>query len=347
MIERLSLREFSTLGTAAISFAPGLNVIIGENGSGKTHLMKAAYALSSTAALKRAGGAYELSLSLALTDLFKPADGKLLSLRTRGAERSAALTADFSSGRRVSALIDASTGALTLPDDNYPRNYTDDPTFIPSREVLSFLRGFAGLYSLYELPFDRTYRDLAMALDLPKVRDDKLREPAKRMITVIERVCGGRFDFRGGGHVVLAASDGDYSTASVSEAAAHLGTLARLLENGSIRPGESGPIFWEHPETNMDPKLQKVIAGIALELSRAGAQVIITTHSYILLKYIQLLSEPNDVRYHSLSRADDGSIKISSVDRFEMLGANALTSAFANLYDIESGRIVVDAEDER
>ena len=45
MIERLKLKNFTTFGDIDISFSSGVNVIIGENGTGKTHLLKAAYGL--------------------------------------------------------------------------------------------------------------------------------------------------------------------------------------------------------------------------------------------------------------------------------------------------------------
>lgn len=339
MIERFACRDFTVFDRLSITFSPGINVIIGDNGVGKTHLMKAAYALSSAGAIKReAGGPFEASFSVALVDLFKPREAKLEALCRREASGKSVLAADFSSGRRVSAIFDAEGGGLSLPDDNFPRSYTDDPCFIPSREIASFLRGFVGLYSLYELPFDRAYRDLAVALDLPAVRQDKLREPSSRIITAIERVCGGRFDFRGGGAVTFRSGEEEHSAATASEGLLRLGILARLLENGAIRPGESGPIFWEHPENSMNPKLLKVLAGILLELSRAGAQLILTTHSYVLMKYLDLLRDPqrqDEIRWHSMTRAEGGSVKLDSFDRYSQIGDNSITGTFFNLCDIE------------
>jgi recombinational DNA repair ATPase RecF len=46
MIKHLSLRNFTVFKTAELEFSPGLNIIIGENGTGKTHLLKMGYLLS-------------------------------------------------------------------------------------------------------------------------------------------------------------------------------------------------------------------------------------------------------------------------------------------------------------
>ena len=46
MIKHLKLRNFTVFKEADLKFSPGLNVIIGENGTGKTHLLKMCYLLS-------------------------------------------------------------------------------------------------------------------------------------------------------------------------------------------------------------------------------------------------------------------------------------------------------------
>lgn len=341
MIEKFACRDLTAFDRLSMNFAPGLNIIIGENGTGKTHIMKAAYALSSAGILKREPDyAFDSSLGALLRGLFMPQDGELSNLCRQNTDGKTVLAADFSGGRRVSCMISRESGELASHDDNFPKHYTDNPIYIPSRECVSFLRGFVGLSLRYELPFDRTYRDIAVALDLPNVRPEKLSEPSRRIIAVVERVCGGRFDFRGGGLVILRTDDGEQSAACASEGLLKFAALSRLLENGAIRPGESGPIFWDMPESNMNPKLLKVLAGILLELARNGQQVVISTHSYVLLKYISLLSDAErggEVRYHALAR-DGGTVRLDSVDRYEQLPGSAITDAYFNLFDIELER---------
>ncbi|MBK7873484.1 MAG: AAA family ATPase [Saprospiraceae bacterium] len=42
-IQRLQLENFTCFERADLAFSPGINVFIGENGTGKTHLLKAVY----------------------------------------------------------------------------------------------------------------------------------------------------------------------------------------------------------------------------------------------------------------------------------------------------------------
>ena len=50
MLRRLDLGNLTVFRTAEFRFCNGVNVIIGENGSGKSHLLKTAYALLATGA---------------------------------------------------------------------------------------------------------------------------------------------------------------------------------------------------------------------------------------------------------------------------------------------------------
>lgn len=46
MISSLQLKNFVAFTDLAIEFSPGINIIIGENGTGKTQLFKAILALT-------------------------------------------------------------------------------------------------------------------------------------------------------------------------------------------------------------------------------------------------------------------------------------------------------------
>lgn len=43
-ITRLALKNFTVFEDAKFEFCPGINVLIGENASGKTHVLKLLYA---------------------------------------------------------------------------------------------------------------------------------------------------------------------------------------------------------------------------------------------------------------------------------------------------------------
>ena len=44
MLTKITFERFTAFEKLEVSFSPGINVFIGENGTGKTHILKAAYA---------------------------------------------------------------------------------------------------------------------------------------------------------------------------------------------------------------------------------------------------------------------------------------------------------------
>ena len=50
MLESLDVKNFTVFPDARLCFAGGLNVIVGENGLGKTHLLKLPYAVMAVSA---------------------------------------------------------------------------------------------------------------------------------------------------------------------------------------------------------------------------------------------------------------------------------------------------------
>ena len=50
MLTRLVLKNFTVFSEVDFRFAPGLNVIVGENGAGKSHILKVAYSVAAVSA---------------------------------------------------------------------------------------------------------------------------------------------------------------------------------------------------------------------------------------------------------------------------------------------------------
>ena len=44
MFNKIVLEKFTAFQKLELGFSPGINILIGENGTGKTHILKALYA---------------------------------------------------------------------------------------------------------------------------------------------------------------------------------------------------------------------------------------------------------------------------------------------------------------
>lgn len=345
MIEQLTLKNFTAFDDIEIDFSPKLNVIIGENGTGKTHLLKAAYGLCAGAPLfKNKPGInkenFEAILTAKLLRLFMPLDDKLGKMHHQGADDQAYISANFAQGQNISATFFNNSKSIAIQSFDDYKTYQSEAVFIPTKEVLSFMKGFNSLYEKYDLSFDQTYQDICLLLDLPEIRPETLLEKSKWAMAEIEDVCGGRFMFYGGGKVTFKTDASEFSANSMAEGFRKAGILSRLLETGAIQPGVSGPLFWDEPESNLNPKLMQLLVEILIELSRNGQQVIVATHDYVLLKWFDLLvnTDTGDhIRFHALSK-ENGDVQVQSSDDYRQLNSNAIANTYSDLYDEEIKR---------
>jgi len=347
MISKLELENFTVFGEKVIiDFSPKINLIIGENGTGKTHLLKAAYAMCSAPSrlVSDAAESTDDDISKVLTDafaqVFQLMENRISKLRRTGGDGQAELKATFSDDQSFKGSFYTNSQNIKVVNQSNYASYRLEPVYIPTKEVLSMMEGFVSLYDKYQLSFDRTYRDLCSRLDLPKMRMENLSEKSKWAMEEIETIVGGKFVFHGGGRVTFRSANEEYSINVMAEGFRKAGVLSRLLETGVVQPGVNGTLFWDEPESNMNPKLMQKLVEILLELSRNGQQIVIATHDYILLKWFDLLQmkERNDViKYHSLFREND-TVKVKSVDQYRLVNQDPISEAYSHIYDAELKR---------
>ena len=178
MIKHLKLKNFTAFRSLSIDFSPGINIIIGVNSTGKTHLLKVAYGLcASGSQFKNNPDLTDEELGTVITSrllsLFMPMDDKLGKMHHRSASGQAYLQAEFKDGQKIDATFTKKSGSLIIRDKRDYQQYGADAVFIPTKEVLSFMEGFNSLYAKYNLSFDQTYQQICLLLDLPKIRPEK------------------------------------------------------------------------------------------------------------------------------------------------------------------------------
>ena len=368
MITDLQLKNFTAFTSLSIDFSPGINIFIGENGTGKTQLLKAIYALCAPDS-----GASEAGQPFArkLCRLYHPLDGAVGELRRAGARGEAMLKAAFSSGQEVAAQF---RGTATEAKISSGKGGDILPAlFIPTKEVLSLVRGLTAEepdVPTIERIFDDAYLDLARLLIKQGADDlDTKVQLDPRFASIVPQLANliggryelhnGRFCFQVGEYVEKLGKSSSAEKAAQSfqdstlqfvptkarllssnmtaEGFRKIGVLQRLLSNGCLNPGAAGPLLWDEPESNLNPKLMKDLVLALLELARNGQQVILATHDYVLLKWFDLLSDKgkgDQVVFHRLYR-DDASddIRLESQSDYSIVGRSAISNTFAELYD--------------
>jgi AAA15 family ATPase/GTPase len=121
-----------------------------------------------------------------------------------------------------------------------------------------------------------------------------------------------------------------------------IGVLHRLLCNGSISPGKTGALLWDEPESNLNPKLMKKLVQVLLELSRNGQQIILATHDYVLLKWLDLLTDEgkeDHIRFHAIYQdPTTQKMSVESADSYALISKTAISDTFAELFDEDMAR---------
>ena len=225
------------------------------------------------------------------------------------------------------------TGPQASDDWNFSPSFAN---YIPAKDMLANAPGFRSLYATREVHFEETYLDILDRAYLPALRNPAQYVSAETLER-LEAELGGKVTIHGE-EFFLSGEQGEIEFTLLAEGLRKLGLLWLLIRNGSLKPG--AVLFWDEPETNLNPKLYGVVVEVLLELQRLGVQVFLATHDYVILKELDLQAKDGDkVAFHSLYRSEEtGEIACHSTDRFLQIHPNAIAEAFDSIYDREIKR---------
>ena len=319
MLKQAKFKNFTTLPNETVLFASGLNVIVAENGCGKTHLLKAIYSLLSVNTgkdLSKTG--LQKNYADKLMGVFRPESLGRLVKRKQGRERCEIqlLMADSQQDCEINFASNAATGVQV---EIAPQvNLSQPPVYLPTRELVTLCPWFINLYDNYHLEFEETWRDTCSLLGAPSVRGPREKLVAKLMQPLEEAMDGKVLVEANTGRFYLQQSGQKLEMPLVAEGLRKLAMLARLISTGVLL--EQGYLFWDEPESNLNPKLIKILAKVILSLAEQGIQIFIASHSLFLLREIEVLARSDYAsvarRYFGLSQGEEGTV-LEQADELE------------------------------
>lgn len=314
-LKRLKVNNFGVLPSDTFEFASGINVFVGENGSGKSQVIKLLYSLLKTQysideAISK--DALEKAIAGKLIRVFRPEKLGRLVQRTHGRNRSD-VTLEVGTRKNKLSFGFANTSSSNVQLDATPAHFNSTaPVFLPTRELATLAPWFVSLYDHFNVEFEETWYDTVSLLGAPTMRGPRDARVAT-LITPLERALQGHVevDNNTGRFYVRMPGRGRLEIALVAEGLRKIAMLARLITSGTLF--EQGYLFWDEPEANLNPRLIKIIAKTIIHLAQFGIQVFIATHSLFLLRELELLadtSEFSDVpaRYFSLVLGPEGTV---------------------------------------
>ena len=332
MLTHIRLERFTAFEQLNLELNPGINVFIGANGTGKTHLLKVAYAACD---ITKTG----MDFAEKLTRVFLPS-GRVIGRLVKRQQGRAMGFAELKRGAsHLRALFhnDADrTSKVVVTGHNEWSEKTIESVFIPVKEMLSHGPGFRSLYTQREVHFEEIYADILDRAYRPPLRGP-VGSAQKRILRDLQNAVEGTVTIKNE-EFFLQNEHGDLEFTLLAEGLRKLGLLWLLVQNGTLLNGSV--LFWDEPETNLNPELFPVLIDVLLQLQRLGVQVLIATHDYAILKELELQMTAGDqVRFHALYRDEsDGELKCESAGFPFELQHSPIDEAFTSLYDREIER---------
>lgn len=278
----------------ALDFCEGVNVIIGENGVGKTTLLRVMYHLESYNQQRK------ISASAPSAEHYKkPVD---FFMKEEGENR---LTLAFDS--EISRAV-----------------------YIPEKEILEHARGLLTFIEQKPTGFAAIYRDMLVAAqDIPT---NNQTETQRTISEKICNIIGGKVEWVANEGIYYMVKTTGRRIPFADEASGYrkLGLLELLVSSGQLPP--STVLLWDEPENSLNPALMSDLADILLELSRSGVQIFVSTHSEILASYFAVNRQKGDKVQFTVLYKDGDTIKSDTDSRFDLLEPNPLMEESVKQY---------------
>ena len=326
MLQSLSLEDFTAFSSARLDFGRDLNIIVGENGHGKTHLLKLPYAIlaASTAdgqhprSRKPTKAVLQRRIADKLIGVFRPDSLGRLTRRRRGRTRSLleltvrennAETASHRHAARHLRFHFATNSQTEVVVEAVPSTWSEEaPVFLPTRELLTLYPGLGAAYRSRYLEIEEAWLDTCRLLELPALRGPRETEIAA-LLAPLEKAMEGKVVLdRNGRFYLNSYGQGIFEMSLVAEGHRKFAMLAKLISNGSLL--DHGYLFWDEPESNLNPVLARRMAEAIVRICGNGVQTFIATHSLFFLREIEMLLGHKDNghvrhRWFALRKGED------------------------------------------
>lgn len=326
-ITKIELNNVTVFDQLDIDFSPGINVLIGENGMGKTHIMKFIYAACKSAKAD---------------DLFS--HKTVMVFRPDGSNIGRMVNRSKNNNNTAKVKVHSDSASIGMTFTNQSRKWDAEITglrgwekqtnltsvFIPAKDILSNAWNLPSAVAMGNVEFDDTYLDIIHAASINVTKGNDSRE-RKKYLELLQQISNGNVVIEKEHFYLKPGSQARLEFNLVAEGLRKIALLWQLIKNGTLERGSV--LFWDEPEANLNPKHIPTIVDLLLMLQREGVQVFISTHDYFLAKYFDIRREgTDDVVYHSLYRDADQKVVIEQNSYFKELEHNTILDTFMSLY---------------
>jgi len=331
MLNRITLENFGPIGRLDWADLGSLNLVIGENGTGKTFLLKALYSSMRTLEAYRRGDERKTAAEILADKLLWTFQPEIIGdLVSKGADGrlSCKLVLDqrefiYSFGKDTTKQISSL--------ENYVLPRSSNSVFLPAKEVLSLYHII--LKSRLQdkvFGFDDTYLDLTQALLMGTQRGRNYSEFAQSRL-LLEEMLGGKIEYdKDSGRWLFRKGRLTFPIGVTAEGIKKIGILDTLLGNRYL--DTNSIIFIDEPESALHPQAISKLLDIITMLAERGIQFFLASHSYFVVQKLFLIAQEKSHSIPVIS-AHDG--KWQTTDMKNGMPDNAIIDESIRLYKEE------------
>jgi AAA15 family ATPase/GTPase len=334
VISNIELRNFGPIRDLKWCGLGKINVVVGRNGTGKTFLLKALYALHKTLEEHKRGNDNRESRDILAERLYWTfQQQKIGDLVNKDGSEPLFMRTDFENNGHFSFGFGRDT-TKHIPDIDLATNTRPLPQkaiFLPAKEVLSLLgiilksrdqdRAFG---------FDDTYVDLARILSQPPTQGKNVEAFAQARSNLKAQLNGKiEFDdtlktwrFRNSQRQI-------FEIGATAEGIKKLAILDVLLGNRYL--DKQSIVFIDEPENALHPSAISYLLDTIELLAAAGMQFFMATHSYFVIKKLLLIARKNNRSISMLSFDAEQACK--SYDLIQGMPDNPILDESIRLYE--------------
>lgn len=334
-IKKIQLENFTVFEKLDIDFENGINVFVGENGMGKTHIMKLLYSACQAAK-------HDISFSQKVVRVFQPDNSSIQRLVTRKNKGGTASVKVYSDKSNISMKFTTKTKKWDAEVGNESawekQNHEIESVFIPAKEILSNAYNLREAVAKGNVEFDDTYLDIIASarVDISSGKDNAGR---KQYLETLRKINMGTVKVEEDRFYLKPGTQAKIEFNLVAEGIRKIALLWQLIKNGTLEHGSV--LFWDEPEANINPVHIPVLAEMLLMLQRDGVQVFVSTHDYFLAKYLEVKrTEQDKLAYYSFYGNGKEPVFCEKAEQFTLLNNNPILDTFRQLYREEIGVIL-------
>lgn len=339
-LKKIYLENFTVFDKLEVEFSDGINVFIGENGTGKTHIIKLLYAACQAAQVKRTA----IDFQTKVVKVFRPDESSLLRLARRGVGASNASVRISSEKSKLSLSFHSKfkRNVTVTGIDKWEKEFSElSSIFIPAKEILSHSKNLIHAINAGNVDFDDTYKDIISAASVDISRGPN-NERKRRYLQRLQTITQGKVKIENEEFYLLPTgkSQSKLEFQLVAEGLRKIALLWQLIKNGTLERGSI--LFWDEPEANINPRNIPAIVDLLLDLQADGVQIFLATHDYFLAKYLEIKSyNDNLIKFHSLYKIDDSNnIGYECAEKFTSLENNSIIAEQFNIYHEEVKKVI-------